>query len=352
MFQIFSSEKTFDLEYGGKLYGFEIGFSTYGKLNVDKSNVIWACHGLTGNSKVLDWWGGLFGQGCLFNEEDHFIISANVLGSCYGSTNPLSINQITGDKYYHDFPDISIRDMVNMHIELAAHLDIDKIQVLIGGSLGGQQAVEWAIMQPNRIANLILISSNAYHSPWGIAFSEAQRMAIKADPTWTQSVDNAGQEGLKAARAIGVLSYRNYNTFANTQLETDLDVRQDFKASLYQQHQGVKFINRFNLFSYLTLMKASDAHQVGRGRKGIAEALSQVVAKTLIIGIKSDLIFPLCEQEFLYNNIKGSKFEIIDSLYGHDGFIIETVAISKIVKSFLVENNLLTVVNNNVLAVS
>lgn len=335
MDSIFVSNKTYKLEHGGSLDGFSIAFSVYGKLNEEKSNVIWACHGLTGNSRVFDWWPGLFGESDLFNPTEHFIVCANVLGSCYGTSGPMSINSATGEKYYHDFPEISIRDMVGFHIELAEHLGVERISILIGGSLGGQQAVEWAIMQRDRIQNLILISSNAYHSPWGVAFSEAQRMAIMADKTWCERRDDAGQDGLRAARAIGVLSYRNYDTFSEAQKEEDLNVRTNFKASTYQQYQGEKFIRRFDMFSYLALMQASDAHQVGRGRGSVREALLQIKARTLVIGIKSDLIFPISEQILLAKYIRGAKLELIDSFYGHDGFLIETKTMAPIIEDFM-----------------
>lgn len=336
MEHFYKSDNVLNLEFGGTLHGYQIAYSTYGKLNKDRSNVIWACHGLTANSRVFDWWNGLFGEHDLFNPKEHFIVCANVLGSCYGSTSPLSINKLTGKKYYHDFPFVSVRDMMKLHIELANHLGIQDIEVLIGGSGGGQQSLEWAIAEPSRIKNLILISCNAFHSAWGIAFSEAQRMAIAADQTSLEKRDDAGQEGLKAARAIGVLSYRSYTTFEQTQGEDNFDVASNFKASTYQRHQGEKFVKRFDVFSYLSLINSYDSHNVARYRNSLEEALSEIKARTLVIGIKSDLVFPLNEQELLARLINGAELEVIDSLYGHDGFLIETPTIAKIVQRFYV----------------
>jgi homoserine O-acetyltransferase len=334
MNHIFNCDEILDLEYGGQLHGFQVAYSTYGQMNKAKSNVIWACHGLTGNSRVFEWWNGLFGEDDLFNPKEHFIVCANVLGSCYGTTNPLSINKLTGKKYYHDFPKVAVRDMVKLHIKLAAHLGIENIDVLIGGSGGGQQSVEWAIAQPERIKNMVLISSNAFHSAWGIAFSEAQRMAIQADKTSLERRDDAGQDGLKAARAIGVLSYRSFRTFEETQSEDNFNVFDNFKAATYLRHQGQKFVDRFDMFSYLTLINAYDAHNVGRSKKSIEDALSMVKSRTLVIGIISDLIFPICEQQLLAKFIKNAEYATLDSLYGHDGFLIETPTIAKIVKRF------------------
>src|SRR5476649_2505158 len=179
--QTYKYEKPFELVSGQRLPGLEIGFHTYGKLNKGRDNVVWVCHALTANSDVFDWWKGLFGENDYFNPDDHFIVCANIVGSPYGSTNPLSENPVTGQPYYLAFPQFTVRDIVKAHQLLADHLGINHIEILLGGSLGGQQAIEWAIMEPDRIKNLILIATNAKHSPWGIAFNESQRLAISAD---------------------------------------------------------------------------------------------------------------------------------------------------------------------------
>ena len=186
--QYFDYKYSFNLEAGDTLAGFRLAYTTYGTPNADvnPTNVIWVCHALTGSADVGDWWSGMIGSGKFYDPAHYFIVCANVLGSCYGSTGPLSLNPETGEPYYHDFPTITIRDMVNALDLLRQELGIERIHTLLGGSLGGQQAVEWAILQPTLIENLILIASNAVFSPWGIAFNEAQRMAIKADPTWPE----------------------------------------------------------------------------------------------------------------------------------------------------------------------
>jgi len=330
----FKYNSDFVLESGAVLPGFQLNYTTLGKLNADKSNVIWVCHALTANSEVTSWWEGLVGEGYLFNPKEHFIICANVLGSCYGSTGPLDINPITHKNYFLNFPTISIRDMVNALIKLSEHLEIFNVHTLIGGSLGGQQAMEWAIIQPNFADNLILLATNAQHSPWGIAFNESQRMAIMADPTWKNENANAGKDGLKAARAIALLSYRNYEAYQRTQSDTDIEKMDMYKAQSYQQYQGEKLINRFNVHSYWYLTKAMDSHHVGRSRDGVEKALKQIVAKTLVIGIVSDVLFPVNEQQLLASLIPNAIYEEIDSYYGHDGFLIETKIITQIIVDF------------------
>ena len=324
----------FKLEQDRYLPGFELCYTTYGRLNEDRSNVVWICHALTGNSNPTTWWSGLVGEGKLYNPEQHFIICANILGSCYGSTSPLSINPETGKAFFHDFPLITVRDVVASMELLREHLEIGKISVCIGGSLGGQQALEWAIERPDIIDSLVLIASNAIHSPWGIAFNESQRMAIEADSSWIESHPQAGIRGLKAARSIAMLTYRHYDTYNFSQARDNFDQIDDFRASGYQQYQGQKFIERFNAFSYWTLTKMMDSHNVGRNRNGLVNALRTVNMPTLVIGIASDLLFPVREQHFLQTHIPDAVYQEIDSLYGHDGFLVDAAPLTRIIGSW------------------
>ena len=332
--EIYKYKMPFKLESGQQLQELEIGFNTYGSLNKNRDNVVWVCHALTANSDVFDWWKGLFGENDYFNPNGYFIVCANILGSSYGSSNPLSVNPVTGSPYYLSFPQFTVRDIVKAHQLLAGHLQINHIEILLGGSLGGQQAVEWAIMEPAFIKNLILIATNAKHSPWGIAFNESQRLAISADRTFYAGTPNGGHKGLKAARSIALLSYRNYKTYGITQQEEKDSLVDDYKASSYQNYQGQKLVNRFNAYSYWYLSKSMDSHNVGRGRHGVEKALSLITARTLVIGIKSDVLFPIEEQEYLFRHIPKSAFAALDSFYGHDGFLIETEALTNIITSF------------------
>jgi homoserine O-acetyltransferase len=332
--ETFKYSKIFKLESGKKLRGLEIGFNTYGRLNKNRDNVVWVCHALTANSDVLDWWKGLFGANNHFNPDEHFIVCANILGSAYGTTNPLSINPVTGQPYYLSFPQVTTRDMVAAHQLLANHLGIKDIDILIGGSLGGQQAIEWSIIEPNRINNLILIATNAKHSPWGIAFNESQRLAITTDRTFYANKPDGGSKGLKAARSIALLSYRGYKTYNVTQQEDKENKLDDYRAASYQNYQGEKLVNRFNAYSYWYLTKAMDSHDVGRKRGGVEKALSTIKARTLVIGIKSDILFPIDEQQYLFKHIPKAAFAELDSFYGHDGFLIETDTLTKVISSF------------------
>lgn len=331
-------KKRFQLESGLSLPHLEIAYSTFGKLNNDKSNVIWVCHALTANSNVFDWWQGLFGDNDLFNPNDYFIVCANNLGSCYGSTGPFSINPDTKQRWYSYFPQITIRDIANAHEVLKEHLGIERINVLIGGSQGGQIAQEIAIQNSDGVEQLILIATNAQHSPWGIAFNESQRLSIKADRTYFSNTDNGGEKGLQAARSIALLSYRNYYTYKTTQSDINPQVGNNAAAS-YQRYQGEKLVKRFNAYSYVRLSEAMDSHNVARDRCfSVESAFNEISASTLIIGVSSDILFPVQEQKLLAKYIKHATYKEIDSLYGHDGFLLETEQLTSHISEFLIAN--------------
>ncbi len=326
-------KQPFPLESGHILPEITIAYHTYGQLNENKDNVVWICHALTANSDVADWWKGLAGSGYVINPEEHFIVCANILGSCYGTTGPLSVNPATGTPYFSSFPIITIRDMVQAHMLLREHLEIPSIYLLIGGSMGGYQALEWCIMEKEHINNLLLLATSPAESAWGIAIHTTQRLAIEADSTWRDLSPNAGQKGLKAARAMGLISYRNYGILVEKQTDTDVEKTDDYKASSYINYQGNKLVNRFNSYSYWLLTKAMDSHHLARGRgASLAEVLGQITQKTLIIGISSDILCPVVEQQFLAEHIDDSVYIEIDSVYGHDGFMVETKKISECMK--------------------
>ena len=339
----FHYKKSFLLESGKSLPGFQLKYTTLGRLNHDRSNIVWVFHALTGSSDFTDWWGDLFREGSAFDPRQYFIICVNMLGGCYGSSGPLSINPENGKPFFHQFPTLTNRDIVKSFDLLRQELQIERIHTLIGGSLGGQQVLEWAIDRPEVFEHIIPIACNAYHSPWGIAFNEAQRLAIEADSTWKESDQRAGSEGLKAARAIGMISYRYYETFNQTQAEKSDDKIDEFRASTYQRYQGQKLVNRFNAFTYYRFTKMMDSHNVGRGRPGVKEALATIQARTLIIGIDTDILFPVSEQKFLAENIKGADYQEITSLYGHDGFLVEFDQLDSILKQFYHQKKLSTV---------
>ncbi|UII21903.1 homoserine O-acetyltransferase MetX [Fulvivirga ligni] len=330
----YTYDQEFSLECGETLPGLEISYTTYGKLSPAKDNVIWIFHALTANADPMEWWPGLVGKGDFIDPDKYFIVCANILGSCYGTSGPASIDPATGKIYGFDFPLVTVKDMVESHKLLKTHLGIEKIYFGIGGSMGGQQLLEWSCSEPDLFENICVIATNARHSAWGIGFNTAQRMAIEADPTYKDKTPDAGKKGLQAARAVAMLSYRNQTTYRKTQ--TDFDDRvDDFKAASYQYYQGQKLSDRFSTASYWYLSKAMDSHNIGRGKKSVPHALKAITARTLVVGIQSDLLFPAAEQKFIAKNIKDAQFIIIDSFYGHDGFLIETEALTKEIKNFL-----------------
>lgn len=333
--QYFQYTRPFQLESGEILPGFQLAYHTYGQLAPQRDNVIWVCHALTANAEVSDWWEGLYGEGKILDPTRYFIVCANMLGSCYGSTNGLSINPLSQKPFYHSFPLLTNRDMVQAFDLLRQSLGISAIYLGLGGSMGGQHLLEWAIMKPEIFEHLFLVATNAQHSSWGIAFNEAQRMAIEADATWLTPSPTAGLQGMKAARAIALLSYRNYHTYFTTQHEAQPEKFDQFKAASYQQYQGEKLVNRFHTFAYWTLSKAMDSHHVGRGRGSVEQALARIRAKTLVMGISSDLLFPVSEQQFLADHIPEASYIEITSAYGHDGFLIEHQAITAEIHTFL-----------------
>ena len=332
---IFKYHRDFILESGSVLPGFDLAYQTYGRLSHSGDNVVWVFHAFTGNANPSEWWDGLVGEGKFFNPGKYFIICVNMPGSCYGSSGPLSLNPNTAQPWYHDFPIITTRDMARMFALLQQNLGIRKIHVGIGGSMGGMVLLEWSIEQPELFENIILIATNAVQSAWGIAFNETQRMAIESDGTWRLKNEKAGLQGMATARAIALLSYRNYHPYKISQGETDNQKLNCYRGSSYQQYQGLKLTRRFNAFSYHALTKSMDAHHVGRGRSSVAGALRGITAKTLVVGIASDLLFSVEEQKFLAGNIPDAQFACIDSTYGHDGFLIEYQQLEKIIRAFL-----------------
>jgi homoserine O-acetyltransferase/O-succinyltransferase len=324
MTQYFQPSQDFELESGEKLSELKIAYNILGNPLAEKT--IWVCHALSGNSVVTEWWPGLFGTDQVFQLSDFKIICANVIGSCYGST---SASELTDSS---QFPLITVKDQVSAHVLLREHLGIEQVEVLIGASLGGQQAIEWAIKEVAFAKNLILIACNAIHSSFGKAFNEAQRLCLEADPTFREK--EGGREGLKAARAVAMLSYRSYKDFEKKQVDITAKL-ENYNATSYIRHQGSKFADRFKAEAYFTLTKTMDSHDVGRGRASLGEALALIQSRTLIVGVNSDLLFPIAEQEFLVQNIPNADLGIIDSLHGHDAFLIEYEQLSILIDEFL-----------------
>ena len=329
-------EEDFKLENGEVLHGLTIAYDTFGKRRADRNQVVWVCHALTANSDVSDWWPGTVESKRFLDPGKYFIVCANILGSHYGTTGPLDTDPATGEPYYNSFPFITVRDMVRVHMILAQALGIDHVKAMIGSSIGGFQAMEWAIMEPDFMDKLVLIATSAKSQPWTIALNESQRMAIEVDPTYEQNDPEAGKGGMRVSRSIGLLSYRGNTAYNATQQENDnLYKLTGFRAATYQQYQGDKLCRRFNAYSYYRLTQAFDSHNVGRFRGGIENALGQIKARTRIIGITSDIILPVSEQIFLYRHIPDAELFLINSDFGHDGFLVEHEKLNSLLKPFI-----------------
>jgi homoserine O-acetyltransferase len=264
-----------------------------------------------------------------------------------------------GEPLYSRFPMITIRDMVQAHILLRKHLGIERIQLLMGGSMGGYQALEWVVMEPAVIGRLFLIATSPTESAWGIAVHTAQRLAIEADPSWREATPTAGQNGLKAARAIGILTYRNYGIMVQKQTDPDTEKLDHFRASSYIEYQGRKLVERFNAYCYWLLTKAMDSHHIGRGRGGdgrgagegaggvamgdgaggrdavVEKVLRGIRQPTLLIGITSDILCPFEEQRHMAEHLPHARLIEIDSAYGHDGFMVEGEKIASHLRDWL-----------------
>lgn len=365
--------------------------------------VVWVCHALTANSDVEEWWPGIAGKGKFIDPDKYFVVCVNMLGSCYGTSGPSEMipdapvenaggnqsgesglsgstkssellqSQVTSRlskngkrPYLLDFPEVTIRDIVNVNIIVRKLLGIDKIDFLIGSSIGGFQAVEWLVMEPEVTDKALLMATAARVSPWLSAWEETQRMALEADPTFRNPylllkenenggscIDSdcdelsdeefcatllkGGENGLRAARAIAMLSYRSADGYNSTQAERSDDVIFAERAASYQRHQGKKLSDRFDAYSYYSLSCSLDSHNVGRGRGGVRSALSRVKSKVTVVGIDSDGCFPAKEVRSMAESIPGAKYFEITSAFGHDGFLLENAQIEKILDSILNE---------------
>jgi homoserine O-acetyltransferase len=222
--------------------------------------------------------------------------------------------------------------------KLREYLGINTINTVIGGSLGGQVAIEWAYLLQDQVKNTIILASNAKTSPWTIGFNETQRMAIESDCTWGENHPDAGKKGMEAARAIAMLSYRHPEDFALKQSDTE-EKLDNFRISSYLRYQGQKLGNRFNAFSYWVLSKAMDSHDLGRGRGGAEKVLKQIPSKVLAIGVDRDLLFLKEESQFISHHVPKGTYREIQSPYGHDAFLIEYGQLEYILKGFYLENN-------------
>lgn len=328
----------FEFEAGGSFKGLKVVYhcsENEWKVN-DKRKVIWICHALTANSDAEDWWPELVGPGRLFDTEKYFVICVNMLGSAYGSSGPASIDPETGRPYFFDFPKITVRDIVRANDLVRRHLGIDKVDLMVGGSIGGFQSIEWTIMEPEVFDKAVFIACGARVTPWITAWEESQRMALEADPSFRACESlKGGEAGLRCARSIALISYRSYEGYNSTQQEKDDDFLFADRAGSYQRYQGKKLSDRFDAYSYYYLSDSVNSNNVGRGRGGMEKALAGIKAECTVIGIDSDRLFPVEEQKFLAENIPGARYHEITSRFGHDGFLLENDQLTDIIMPLL-----------------
>lgn len=326
----------FPLEAGGFLEDVEFVYHTSPRDYVPGDKVVWICHALTADSDVEDWWPEMVGSGKFIDTDRYFVVCVNMLGSPYGTTSPATVNPQTGKPYMLDFPQITIRDIVKGNIEVRKHLGINKVDILIGASIGGFQALEWAITEPERIAKAAFIATASRVSPYLTAFEESQRMALEADPSFLKAEDlSGGTKGLRCARSIALISYRSYDGYNSTQAEEDPDCLFAGRACSYQRYQGKKLSDRFDAYSYWTLATSLDSHNVGRGRDGVEAALGRIKAESIVIGIGSDCLFPPVDMKHIAEAIDGASYAQIESRFGHDGFLLEYGQLTELLRPLI-----------------
>ncbi len=346
---------TFDslpLQRGGHIAPVAVAYETWGKLNAAGDNAVLITHALTGSSHAHDtenpgdpkaaWWNPLIGLGRFFDTSRYYVICSNILGGCYGTTGPSSVDPNTGRPYGMRFPVITIRDMVEVQRKLIEHLGVRQLAMVAGGSIGGQQSLEWAVAYPELVRKAIVVAATAALTAQAIAFSEVGRQAILADPLWQGGDYLPGEgprEGLAIARMLAMITYqseeamelrfarrpaRNKNVSAPSGF-TDPGERFDVEGYLY--HQGEALVRRFDANSYLYISRAMDLYDVSEGYPSLEAALSRLRSKALFIGIRSDFLFPAARVRWLADQVRAAGGEAIyaelDSPHGHDAFLKE-----------------------------
>lgn len=315
----------------------DVAFNTWGELNSSRDNVVLICHALTGNSRADEWFPGLFAEGGLIDVEEQFVICINVPGSYYGSVGPTSINPETGRPWKASFPDLTIRDMVRFQQLVLDELEIRGIEFVIGGSMGGMQALEFAIMD-SRVRCAIPIAMGKAHTPWAIGLSHVQRQAIFNDPNWNDgyySSENPPEKGLANARMMAMLTYRAPGDYEKKFGRKPQPDSSQYQVESYLNYQGKKLTGRFDANSYVTLTRAMDTHDVARGRQSYREVLGKISIPVLVVGIDTDLLYPVEEQRELAELIPDGSFEEIRSIHGHDAFLIEFEQLNRITQRFI-----------------
>ena len=320
------------LESGGTLDEVQVGYRTWGEPRGEATLI---CHALTGSADADEWWEGLFGPGRTFDPAKDYIIASNVLGGCYGTTGPSSKRPGSEEWYGREFPRVTIRDMVAVQARLIDHLEVETLRLVIGGSMGGMQALEWAAMYPDRVEGAVAIGVGSHHSAWSVAFSEAQRAAIWADPRFLDGAYRPGEgpdNGLAVARMIAMISYRGRANFESRFGRKTLE--DEFEIQSYLRYQGLKLVSRFDANTYLRLVDAMDSHDLARGRGEMTDVLSGMKTPFLAIGISSDILYPAAEVEELATALPNARYQMLHAAQGHDSFLIDMANLDGIVSRF------------------
>jgi homoserine O-acetyltransferase len=348
------------LESGRVLASARIAFETWGELNHEHTNAVLILHALTGDSHATGaagkahptegWWREIIGPGLAIDTDKYFVVAPNILGGCQGSTGPSSLDA-NGREYGPLFPYLTIRDQMHAQHEFAHTIGIKKWFAIIGGSMGGMHALEWAISHPDEVARVAIIAAPAISSADQIALNSVQVEAIMTDPQfkngyyYDEKPGDGPHRGLALARRMALLNYRSSNEL-NQRFErswqssvSPLGGGGRFAVESYLDFHGNKFTRRFDANSYITLVEAMNSHDVGRGRGSVEEALASIKAKSLVVGIDSDRLFPIEDQQRIADNIGGEliggKLHIIESAYGHDGFLIEKQVVGPLLTQLL-----------------
>ncbi len=351
---IFAEDEPLGLESGGSLRPVNLRYAIYGELNERRDNAILVCHALSGSARVGDWWPQLFGEHGIFDLSRDSVICANVIGSCYGSTGPQTIQQtgpVTGKPFGASFPIVTVRDWVRSQALLLDHLGVERLRAVIGGSIGGMQAIQWAIDNPARVENCIAIGA-APLTAMGLALNHLQRLAIVSDANWRNGAYEFGDgpdAGLALARALAMISYKSEKLFAERFARNPNRNGEDPLRSLtgrydiggYLDYQGGIFTRRFDANSYLIITKAMDNFHPARGYESERAALERVKARVLMVGISSDWLFPPGEIKALAGRMReagaDAQYAELQSNHGHDGFLAEPDAFAPIVRHWLLD---------------
>jgi homoserine O-acetyltransferase/O-succinyltransferase len=335
----------FRLERGGLLPGVRVAYETWGTLDRDGGNAVLVEHALTGDSHVVGpagpghptagWWDGLIGRGHALDTDRFFVVCANVLGGCQGTTGPSSRAPDDGP-WGSRFPEVTVSDQVRVEAALADALGIDRWACVVGGSMGGMRALEWAVALPERVTSLFFLASGAVASADQIGTQTTQQAAIRADPRWSggdYAPDDPPVDGLGVARRIAHLTYRNaVELGARFGSQVQEDGR--FAVASYLDHHADKLTRRFDAGSYMLLTEAMNSWDVGRGRGGVEAALERVTARAVVAGVDSDRLYPLAQQQQVADAL-GVPLQVIGSPYGHDGFLIEVDAVGTLLRGLL-----------------